>query len=167
MRMTIDSSTRQRLRVGDHFLVRQPERAQRSQGIQSSDLPCEARSAVGNGLVSEAALDALVPATVRTSTHSSIRKAGTTDAEYRLLCERTLKPFPDADVLTPAGRLGRQTGQRGQRAGSTSLYVLLALAIVISLFGIANTLALSIHERTARARDAAGDRHDAAPGADA
>ena len=42
------------------------------------------------------------------------------------------------------------------------VYVLLFFAIVIALFGIANTLGLSIIERTPRARPAAGGRHDAA-----
>ena len=40
----------------------------------------------------------------------------------------------------------------------TIIYALLALAIVIALMGIANTLSLSIHERTPRARPAAGRR---------
>ena len=45
------------------------------------------------------------------------------------------------------------------------VYVLLALAIIIALMGIANTLSLSIHERTPRARPAAGRRRDPGAGA--
>ena len=54
--------------------------------------------------------------------------------------------FPIAEVLEPAGTEGKP-GRPGQQLVNL-FYALLALAILISLFGIANTLALSIHERT-------------------
>jgi putative ABC transport system permease protein len=54
--------------------------------------------------------------------------------------------FPTAEVLN-------QTQLKQQQEGSVNgllnlVYGLLSLAVVVSLFGIANTLALSIHERT-------------------
>ena len=45
------------------------------------------------------------------------------------------------------------------------IYGLLALAVVIALIGIANTLALSVHERTRELGTAASHRHAAPPGA--
>ena len=72
--------------------------------------------------------------------------------------------FPIAEVLNQ-GEL-KESREAQVDTLVNLFYALLALAIVISLFGIANTLALSIHERTPGARDAARDRDVAAPGAD-
>jgi putative ABC transport system permease protein len=54
--------------------------------------------------------------------------------------------FPTAEVLNQQELKESREEQINQLLGL--IFALLALAIVISLFGIANTLALSIHERT-------------------
>jgi putative ABC transport system permease protein len=59
---------------------------------------------------------------------------------------KALAPYPDAKVLTKAGFVDDQTAFIGQLLAI--LWVLLALAVIVSLFGIVNTLALSIYERT-------------------
>jgi putative ABC transport system permease protein len=56
------------------------------------------------------------------------------------------KAFPTADVLNQEELKQSQESQVNQLLGL--IYALLSLAVIISLFGIANTLALSIHERT-------------------
>ncbi|HSK49314.1 MAG TPA: ABC transporter permease [Solirubrobacterales bacterium] len=56
------------------------------------------------------------------------------------------KAFPTADVLNQQELKQKQEEQVNQLLGL--IYALLGLAILISVFGIANTLALSIHERT-------------------
>jgi putative ABC transport system permease protein len=56
------------------------------------------------------------------------------------------RAFPSTDVLNQQELKQNQENQVNQLLGL--IYALLSLAIVISLFGIANTLALSIHERT-------------------
>ena len=45
------------------------------------------------------------------------------------------------------------------------LYVLLALSVVVSVFGMINTLVLTVFERTRELGHAARRRHDAAAGA--
>jgi putative ABC transport system permease protein len=61
--------------------------------------------------------------------------------------ERVLKArFPVAEVLTAKEFKERQGRGIAQLLGL--IYVLLALSLIVSLFGIVNTLALSIHERT-------------------
>jgi putative ABC transport system permease protein len=60
--------------------------------------------------------------------------------------QAALQPFPTAQVHTLAGYI---TAQQAPIATLVNLfYVLLALCVLISLFGIINTLALSITERT-------------------
>ena len=54
--------------------------------------------------------------------------------------------YPVAEALTVKDFEGKQADQIDQLTGF--LYVLLSLAVIVSLFGIVNTLALSIHERT-------------------
>jgi putative ABC transport system permease protein len=56
------------------------------------------------------------------------------------------RPFPTSEVLNQQELKDNQEGQVDQLLGL--IYGLLSLAVIVSLFGIANTLALSIHERT-------------------
>jgi putative ABC transport system permease protein len=72
-------------------------------------------------------------------------KGGQTDANQAAL-DLTLKDFPNAKAAT------RQKFIDNQISGLSSilniLYVLLALSVVVSLFGIVNTLVLTVFERT-------------------
>jgi putative ABC transport system permease protein len=74
-----------------------------------------------------------------------LMSGGQTDANEAAL-ERTLKDFPNAKAAT------RQKFIDNQISGLSSvlniLYVLLALSVVVSLFGIVNTLVLTVFERT-------------------
>jgi putative ABC transport system permease protein len=60
--------------------------------------------------------------------------------------KRALAAFPQAELLTHQEFKDDQAGQLNQVLGL--IYVLLALSVIVSLFGIVNTLALAIHERT-------------------
>ena len=77
----------------------------------------------------------------------------------RLVDER----YPTAEALNQQELKDNQEDQIKQLVGL--IYALLSLAVIVSIFGIVNTLALSIHERTRELGHAAGDRHVAAPGA--
>jgi putative ABC transport system permease protein len=70
---------------------------------------------------------------------------GETDANKAAL-ERQLKAFPDAKVQTKQEFIDNQIS--GLNAILNVLYVLLALSVVVSLFGIINTLVLTVFERT-------------------
>ncbi|HXV02287.1 MAG TPA: FtsX-like permease family protein, partial [Gaiellaceae bacterium] len=74
-----------------------------------------------------------------------ITKGGATDANQAAL-DRQLQSFPNAKVQT------RQEFVDNQISALSSilniLYVLLALSVVVSLFGIVNTLVLTVFERT-------------------
>jgi putative ABC transport system permease protein len=72
---------------------------------------------------------------------------GATNAEVQPEVNRLLSSaFPEAQSLTAAQFKDQQAGQvNGLLA---LIYVLLALSVIVSLFGIVNTLVLSIYERT-------------------
>jgi putative ABC transport system permease protein len=74
-------------------------------------------------------------------------KPGADEARVQaLLSVGAKRAFPTAEVLNQ-GEL-KETREEQINGIVIFFYILLALAILISLFGIANTLALSIHERT-------------------
>ena len=60
--------------------------------------------------------------------------------------QRALADFPDAAVATKAGYVAQQQGQLDSTMNM--LYGLLGLSVVVSLFGMVNTLVLSVFERT-------------------
>jgi len=72
-------------------------------------------------------------------------RGGETDAN-RAALERQLEPFPDAKVQTKEEFINNQIS--GLNAILNVLFVLLALSVIVSLFGIVNTLVLTVFERT-------------------
>jgi putative ABC transport system permease protein len=68
-----------------------------------------------------------------------------TDATTKSL-ETAVKDFPDAKVQTRTGWIEQQN--KDFNSFLNMLYVLLALAVVVSIFGMVNTLVLSVFERT-------------------
>ena len=77
--------------------------------------------------------------------------------------ERALAAYPDADVL------GKQAFIDARMEGIDTLMaifvVLLALAVIVSLFGIVNALVLATFERRRELGTLQRGRHDAPPGA--
>jgi putative ABC transport system permease protein len=71
--------------------------------------------------------------------------SGETPANQAAL-EQQLKAFPNAKVQTKQQFIDNQVS--GLNAILNVLYVLLALSVVVSLFGIVNTLVLTVFERT-------------------
>ncbi|AEH09635.1 MULTISPECIES: ABC transporter permease [Protofrankia] len=66
--------------------------------------------------------------------------------QVRQEIDATVKPHPNVEVRDQSEFIRQQENQVDQLLGF--IYVLLALAVVIALFGIVNTLALSVIERT-------------------
>jgi putative ABC transport system permease protein len=71
---------------------------------------------------------------------------GDPSEETKRSLEATLASFPDMKVLTRGEWIA--TYEADFDDFLTILYVLLALSVVVSLFGMVNTLVLSVHERT-------------------
>jgi putative ABC transport system permease protein len=74
-----------------------------------------------------------------------IMKGGQTDANKAAL-EKTLSAFPNAKVQTREEFIDNQISALSSILNI--LYVLLALSVIVSLFGIVNTLVLTVFERT-------------------
>jgi putative ABC transport system permease protein len=71
---------------------------------------------------------------------------GVSKAQARQAVEHVLKDYPTAELMTKAEFKGSMANEIDKILNL--VYVLLAMALVIALFGIANTLALSVFERT-------------------
>ena len=101
-------------------------------------------SPFGRVTISTAAFDRHVP-DPKNLYSFVLMKGGQTDANQAAL-DKTLDAFPNAKAAT------RQKFIDNQISGLSSvlniLYVLLALSVVVSLFGIVNTLVLTVFERT-------------------
>jgi putative ABC transport system permease protein len=72
--------------------------------------------------------------------------SGVSPAEGRRAIDGVLKAYPNAELQDSTQFKDAQAAQVNQLLGL--IYVMLLLAVVIALIGIANTLALSIYERT-------------------
>ncbi len=67
------------------------------------------------------------------------------DGDRDAVASALAQDYPAVEVLTKAGWIDNQTAQVNQLLGL--VYALLALSVVVALFGIVNTLTLSIQER--------------------
>ncbi|MFA4929764.1 MAG: FtsX-like permease family protein [Patulibacter sp.] len=67
------------------------------------------------------------------------------DGDRATVASALAEDYPAVDVLSKSGWIDNQTAQVNQLLGL--IYALLALSIVVALFGIVNTLTLSIQER--------------------
>ncbi|HEY6763097.1 MAG TPA: FtsX-like permease family protein [Baekduia sp.] len=73
-------------------------------------------------------------------------QSGVNDSQVKTSIDRLLDTrFPEAEAKTNQEFIDQQEGQIDQLLGL--IYALLAMAIIVSLFGIVNTLVLSISER--------------------
>jgi putative ABC transport system permease protein len=78
--------------------------------------------------------------------YTFVKMAGGEQAADQIALDRTLSAFPNAKVQTRQKFIDNQIS--GLKSVLNILYVLLALSIIVSLFGIVNTLVLSVFERT-------------------
>jgi len=101
-------------------------------------------SPFGTLTISAATFDQNYPDPQNVFTFVNIR-GGVTPANTALLT-KTLVPYPDGKIQTEA------QFEKSQESGINTLlnllYVLLGLSVIISLFGIVNTLVLTVFERT-------------------
>ena len=95
-------------------------------------------------LISERAFDGAFPRP--SNIYTFVNTDGGETAANTAALEKALKPFPDAVPYTKAGWVEKRAS--GIDTLLNLLYVLLALSVIVSLFGMVNTLVLSVFERT-------------------
>jgi putative ABC transport system permease protein len=135
-------ATRHHLVVGSRFTVTPPTGASQKLIVRGIDNPPK-WGALGLGEVSASA-QTLARAFMVRENRLTFVKADGAAAKHGL--ERVLAGFPDVKVASRSQFAADQI--RWVSSLLAILYVLLGLAVIVSLFGIINTLVLSVFERT-------------------
>jgi putative ABC transport system permease protein len=142
--VTKDYASAQHLRVGSRFAVTTPSGTILHLTVRGISSPPKGASPYGDVAVSQALFDRAYQNPQNLYVFINAR-GGVTPANTRLL-NRALSSFPDAKLQTKAQFTKNQL--QGLSTLLNLLYVLLSLSILISLFGIVNTLVLTVFERT-------------------
>jgi putative ABC transport system permease protein len=134
------------LKVGDSFRITTPQGKKVPLVVRGIyDPPAEELDALlGNVTLAQRAFDTHFPRPKDLFVFVDTNEGDTSQATAAL--EKALDPYPDAVLRTTPDWVDERAG-----AIDTILnifYVLLALSIVVSLFGMVNALALSVFERT-------------------
>ncbi len=132
------------LRVGSMIDVTVPSGKAKLFVVRGIFDPPTGGSPFGDVTVSVAAWDALVDQP--RNLYSFAKMAGGVSAANQKILDETLEGFPNAKAQTRDEFVDNQIS--GLSAVLNILYVLLALSVVVSLFGIVNTLVLTVFERT-------------------
>jgi len=106
--------------------------------------PSDLAALLGVVTIGQEAFDAAFPRPRNLFTFVNVN--GDTDEEAASGLEQTVAGFPDAKLHTEAAFVTSRTAEF--RTILNLLYVLLAFSVVVSLFGMVNTLVLSVFERT-------------------
>lgn len=127
------------IELGDRFTLTSPSGQKVSLHAVGFYQPPRVAELLGGVIVNQHSFDAAVP-----RAQNGFTLAAGTPTKAGL--ERALAAFPDTKVQTNAEFVRNETSFMGSLLNL--LYVLLALSVVISLFGMINTLVLSVWERT-------------------
>jgi putative ABC transport system permease protein len=137
-----DEAKKQNLKVGSSVDVFFPETGRQKMKVAAV---YGTKDLLGVYFVSMEAFNANVAAHVDDNVLIKNTK-GVSMEEARAAIENVLKDFPTADLMTKNEFKGAIANEIDQILNL--IYVLMAMALIIALFGIANTLALSVYERT-------------------
>ena len=139
-----DYANKQHLRVGSPVSVETPTGATLHLVIRGVFSPPKGGSAYGDVTMSTTRFDRAYPNPKNLYTFINIQ-GGVTPAHTHTL-QTALAGFPDAKLQTKSQFKNNQL--QGLSTLLNLLYVLLSLSILVSLFGIVNTLVLTVFERT-------------------
>jgi putative ABC transport system permease protein len=139
-----DWASANHLRVGSPLSVKTPTGTVLSLRVLGVFAPPKGGSPLGDLAISTTRFDAAYPNPQNLYTFVNI-PGGASAANTRLL-NAALSGFPDAKLQTKTQFTHNQL--QGLTMLLNLLYVLLSLSIVVSLFGIVNTLVLTVFERT-------------------
>ena len=131
------------LAVGDSFTVRSTENKSKEFVVRGIYEGSPFYPLLGTASVSQAAFDELYE---RPRNRFTLLNTSAGGGAARTNVESALASFPDTRLQTRVEWIDKEDQEIQQFL--LLLYVLLALSVIISLFGMVNTLALSVFERT-------------------
>ena len=132
------------LAVGQQVTVRTGETTSMQAVVKGIYEPPPFYPLLGNASITIAAFDDLIERP--RNQYTFVNVAGGPNEASRAQLEQATGGYPDARVQTREEWIDKEDREFDQFL--TMLYVLLALSVIISLFGMVNTLVLSVFERT-------------------
>ena len=132
------------LTVGSPLTIVSPSGDEVHRTVTGIFAPPRLSPLIGTALISQEAFDAAFPRPKDLYTFVSGTGAPTAGGAAAL--EAGLSAFPDAKVATESAFADAYSDELSTILNL--LYVLLALSVVVSVFGMVNTMVLSVHERT-------------------
>jgi putative ABC transport system permease protein len=142
-----DYAKKHHLRVGSGFEITTPSGSHvslRVLGIQQPKTIDKLDPLLAKVVISRATFDRAFPR--GKDVLAFVKTAGGATVETTSALHGTLDSFPDTKLDTKAGWVKDRSN--GINTLLNLLYVLLALSVIVSLFGMVNTLVLSVFERT-------------------
>ena len=139
-----DFAKNHHLTLGSTFLAETPTGTRLKLKLKGIFDPPPGGSPFGTVTISSATWDANYPQPQNLFSFVKMQ-GGITDANTQALAD-SLKSFPNAKSQTRSEFIDNQIGPL--KSILNVLYVLLALSVLVSLFGIVNTLVLTVFERT-------------------
>ena len=139
-----DYAKAQKLHVGSPFTLETPTGAVLDLTLRGITNPPKGSSPFGDVTISAARFDSVYQNPQNLFAFVNMQGGVTPENTQRL--SAALSGFPDAKVQTKSQFKSNQ--EQGLNTLLNLLYVLLSLSIIVSLFGIVNTLVLTVFERT-------------------
>jgi putative ABC transport system permease protein len=139
-----DFAERKRLEVGDAIPLLTPSGERLQLEVRGIYEPPPFFPLLGSVSIAQATFDSLYERP--RNLYTLVNVEGAPSEQVRSSLEAALAEYPDTQVLTRSEWIALQDKDFDDFL--TFLYVLLALSVIVSVFGMVNTLVLSVHERT-------------------
>ena len=139
-----DLADKKSLAVGDKFSLLTPNKKQTELVVKGVYSPPPFFPMLGNVSIPQTLFDSIIDRPRNSFVFVDV--PGEPSAATTAALEAAVKDFPDAKVQTREGWIDQQ--DEDFNTFLSMLYVLLALSVVVSIFGMVNTLILSVFERT-------------------
>jgi putative ABC transport system permease protein len=127
------------LAPGSRLTLQTPSGVRRTLPVTATYKPASVEGLIGGVVIGQATFD-------RTFAQPRDAYAFVAGSAPTARLRAALAPFPDAQLDTKAGWIAND--QKDLDKTLMLLYVLLALSVIVSLFGMVNTMILSVFERT-------------------
>jgi putative ABC transport system permease protein len=137
-------ATKHHLAVGSRFTLEAPNGTTREEIVAATYDPPQADPVLPSVVISQAAFDSTFP--TPQDAQAFVKVDGGPTAAMTAELKRALTAYPDAKIQTRTAWVTAQGKSFNQVVDL--FYVLLALSVIISVFGMINTLMLALFERT-------------------